>query len=185
MGYIGRLEKEKGLVTMIKGFARTKTVSLPLVLKIAGTGTMEQELKDLVRRLQFPNVEFLGFKQEKELEHLTGNAKAIVIPSEWYENYPFSGLEAMAYGKPIIASRIGGIPEQVDDGVTGFLFEPFNEKDLARKVDMLNSLPAKEIEQMGHRARKKVETINDRNVYLKKMLEIYEELVEGKRRKAA
>lgn len=183
--FIGRLEKEKGLATMIKGFARTKSNSYSLNLKIAGTGSMDEELKGLVERMRVPNVKFLGFKHGKELEDLMKNAKAILIPSEWYENYPFSGLEAMAYGKPIIGSRIGGIPEQVEDGVTGFLFEPFNADDLAAKIDLLNSLSDSEVEEMGKRAREKVERENNSQVYLSKILQLYEELIENKKRKAA
>jgi len=175
--FIGRLEREKGLVTLIKGFANSKKKNNSLKLKIAGTGSMEDELKSYVKQKTFINIEFVGFKQGRELEDLTKKAKAIIIPSEWYENYPYAGLEAMAYGKPIIASRIGGIPEQVEDGVTGFLFEPFNENDLAEKIDLLNNLSKEEIAKMGRRARGKVEKVNDKETYLKKILEIYHDLI--------
>lgn len=179
--FIGRLEKEKGLSTMLKGFAGGRRNGHSLRLKIAGSGSIENELKDLVDRLKLSDVEFLGFKQGVELKDLTRNAKAILIPSEWYENYPFSGLEAMAYGKPIIASRIGGIPEQVEDSVTGFLFEPFHADRLSEKIDLLNSLGEEKIKEMGRRARQKVELINDKNIYLLSILEIYENLIYRKR----
>ena len=139
---------------------------------------MEEELKDLVDRMEASNIEILGFKQGSELKDLTQKAKAVIIPSEWYENYPFSGLEAMAYGKPIIASRIGGIPEQVEDGVTGFLFEPFDEDQLSAKINLLNSLTREEIKEMGQRARQKVERNNDKNIYLSSILNIYQRLLE-------
>ncbi|MBU4502983.1 MAG: glycosyltransferase family 4 protein, partial [Nanoarchaeota archaeon] len=181
--FIGRLEKGKGLGTLIKAFAKAKTYGPILYLKIAGAGSLEKELKEMVEHMKIPNVKILGFKHGEELEDLTKNAKAIVIPSELYENYPFAGLEAMAYGKPIIASRIGGIPEQVEDGVTGFLFEPFDENDLAAKIDLLNSLSKEEIEKMGRKARKKVETINSKEVYLQKILAIYEDLIDAKKMK--
>lgn len=179
--FIGRLEKEKGLATMVQGFAGAKNVGRLLSLKIAGAGSMEEELKDLVERMEASNIEILGFKQGIELKDLTQKAKAIIIPSEWYENYPFCGLEAMAYGKPIIASRIGGIPEQVEDGVTGFLFEPFNEDQLSAKINLLNSLTREEIKEMGQRARQKVEGNNDKNIYLSRMLNIYQKLLQSKK----
>ena len=179
--FIGRLEKEKGLATMVKGFAGAKNIGRLLSLKIAGAGSMEEELKDLVDRMELSNIEILGFKQGSELKDLTQKAKAVIIPSEWYENYPFCGLEAMAYGKPIIASRIGGIPEQVEDGVTGFLFEPFDEDQLSAKINLLNSLTKEEIKEMGQRARQKVERNNAKNTYLSSMLKIYQRLLQNKK----
>ena len=178
--FIGRLEREKGLATLIKGFARATGAVESLSLKIAGTGTMEEELKDLIARMKLSKVALLGFKQGKELKDLTKNAKAIVVPSECYENYPFSCLEAMAYGKPVIASRIGGIPEQVEDGVTGFLFEPFNYEQLADKITKLDRLSKNRIAEMGQKARGKVEINNNPQTYLKAILHIYKALLESK-----
>ena len=182
--FIGRLEREKGLVTLIKGFAK-RSDGKSLKLKIAGAGSMEEELKAMVQHMKLSNIEFMGFKQGRELEELTKKAKAIIIPSEWYENYPYSGLEAMAYGKPVIGSRIGGIPEQVEEGVTGFLFEPFNLGDLTAKVNLLNSMPEENIKEMGRRGRVKVEKENNSAIYLKRIIEIYESVIENKRRRTA
>ena len=181
--FIGRLEREKGLLTLIKGFSK-RNEHQSVKLKIAGTGSMESELKDYIKQKKVTDIEFVGFKQGQELEELTKKAKAIIIPSEWYENYPYSGLEAMAYGKPIIASQIGGIPEQVEDGVTGFLFESFNENDLAKKIDLLNTLSKEEIEKMGRKAREKVEKVNNKETYLNRIIGIYKELIARNRNKA-
>jgi glycosyltransferase involved in cell wall biosynthesis len=183
--FIGRLEKGKGLTTMVKGFAGAKNIGNLLGLKIAGAGSIEGELKDLFDRMEVSNIEILGFKQGSELKDLTQKAKAVIIPSECYENYPFSGLEAMAYGKPIIASRIGGIPEQVEDGVTGFLFEPFDEDQLSAKINLLNSLTKEEIKEMGRRARQKVERNNDKNIYFSSILNIYQRLLQDKKYRPA
>ena len=61
----------------------------------------------------------------------------VVVPSEWYENCPRSAIEAMACGTPVIGARIGGIPDMVDDGVTGLLFEPFSVADLRERIERL------------------------------------------------
>ena len=182
--FLGRLENGKGLRTLIEGFSLAKT-GIGSSLIIAGTGSMEDSLRAFARRLGASNVEFVGFRSGQELMDLTRNAKAILIPSELYENYPFSGLEAMAYGKPIIGSRIGGIPEQVQDGVTGFLFEPFNPVDLAAKINILNSLPQEKIKKMGRKGREKIEKENSSAIYLKRITEIYERVIENKRRRSA
>ncbi len=178
--FIGRLENEKGLLTLIRGFARAAEALESLNLKIAGTGGMEEELRTLIAQMNLSKVELLGFKKGKELESLTKNAKAIIVPSEWYENYPYSCLEAMAYGKVVIASRIGGIPEQVEDGVTGLLFEPYNAEQLANTIQILDGFTKNQIVEMGRKARQKVETNNNPQTHLKAISRIYESLLQGK-----
>ena len=161
---------------MIRGFSKSQESGHSLNLMIAGRGSKKKELEDLAKKMKASNIHFVGFKQGAELDKLMRNAKAIVIPSELYENYPFSGLEAMAYGKAIIGSRIGGIPEQVEDGVTGFLFEPHNDDQLSEKINLLNSLPDKRIEEMGRKARQKVEVNNNKELYYSHLLKVYQSL---------
>ena len=180
--FIGRLEREKGLLTLIRGFARAEEPAKSLNLKIAGTGSMEEELRAIIARTNLSKVELLGYKTGKELENLIKNAKAIVVPSEWYENYPYSCLEAMAYGKPVIASSIGGIPEQVEDGVTGLLFEAYNVEQLTNKIKILNGMEKNQIAEMGRKGRQKVETNNNSKKHLKAIFHVYESLIQGKYR---
>ncbi len=175
--YVGRLEKEKGLKTLLDGFTRATGADPSLSLKIAGTGSMEEELKAYLPAGNSARVEMVGFRQGKELRNLLQKAKAVIIPSEWYENYPFATLEAMACGKPVIASRIGGIPEQVEDGVTGFLFEPFRPESLAEKIETLQGLSEEEIALMGRRAREAVERQNTPDIYLDAIMHIYNDLL--------
>src|SRR5258708_19258222 len=75
----------------------------------------------------------------KALETRLKEASLVVVPSEWHENCPLSILEAMAHAKPIVASRIGGIPELVRNGETGLLFEPKNTPKLSSSLSMLLS----------------------------------------------
>jgi glycosyltransferase involved in cell wall biosynthesis len=175
--FLGRLDKTKGLMTLLGGFARAAESIKGLELRIAGTGPMEAELRESISRRGLSNVLMLGFVGDDQLTDLVRNAKAIVLPSIWYENYPFSVLEAMALGRPVIAARIGGIPEQVDDSVTGFLFEPCDERELAQKTAKLYGLSDDEIAAMGHAARKKVEEVNSPARYLERILTIYGGLV--------
>jgi glycosyltransferase involved in cell wall biosynthesis len=176
--YVGRLEQEKGLKTLIEGFTRAAQANPHLRLKIAGNGSMEEELKSQLSIGNATSVEMVGFRQGQELRDLLQKAKAVIVPSEWYENYPFASLEAMACGKPVIASRIGGIPEQVEDEVTGFLFEPFNPASLSEKIEMLQGLSEKEIALMGQRAREAVEKHNAPDVYLDFILQVYNDLLQ-------
>lgn len=113
--YYGRLSGEKGVPTLVAAFSRHPE----LTLKVIGTGPIEGELK----QNQYSNIEYLGYKSGAELFNLVRYAKYVCVPSEWYENNPMTIVEAYALGVPVIGARIGGIPEIVDEGRTGFLFE--------------------------------------------------------------
>ena len=127
--YIGRLEEIKGIRTLINAVKDTN-----MLLKIVGSGNVQDELKVLVETEGIYNVQFLGFKNKKEVFELTVNSLFGVCPSEWYENLPFSIAETFLFSKPVIGSNIGGIPELVVNEKTGLLFEPANVIDLKEKL---------------------------------------------------
>lgn len=113
--YFGRLAKEKGVKTLIDA---AKKAGCRLV--ILGTGPIEYELKQYAKGLN--NVEFKGFQTGKALTDFVKKSHCVVLPSEWYENGPYSAMEAMALGKPLIVSDNGGLPELVDDGQNGYVY---------------------------------------------------------------
>ncbi|HXW70694.1 MAG TPA: glycosyltransferase family 4 protein [Methylocella sp.] len=162
--YFGRLSAEKGVKTLLRAHAASGQ-AWPLV--IAGTGPLSQELIT-----NFPDAKFLGHIQGADLQHAIAAASIVVVPSEWYENSPLSVLEAMAYGKPIIASRIGGIPELVVDGVTGVLFEPGDIKVLQREIIALIGDQEKR-GRLGKAARTRVETNFSLKRHNKELLSLY------------
>lgn len=175
--FIGRLEKEKGLKTLIRAYSdAVQKNNLSIALKIAGTGSMDEELINELSRFKSTNVHMLGYLHGQELEKLTKKAMAVVIPSEWYENYPYSALEAMVYGKPVIASRIGGLPELVIDNVSGMLYKPFDHKQLASKIGALAMMPKSKIIAMGKEARKSVERNNNPTIYFERLMQVYSTL---------
>jgi glycosyltransferase involved in cell wall biosynthesis len=144
--YLGRLSAEKGLLTLGRAQAASG-----VRVKVAGTGPLEAEL-----RAAFPGMELLGYQSGAALRQLIEQASTIVVPSEWYENCPMSVLEAMACGKPVIGSRIGGIPELVGEGVTGLLFEPGDTAQLRNCIEtIMGDIGVRR--QMGSAARKSVE----------------------------
>ncbi len=118
--YVGRLSHEKGLPTLIEAAGQVPSVEL----RIAGTGELEGELRERCTREGWRNVRFEGFVGGSDLVDLYRGARALLIPSEWYENCPMVVLEAYAFGKPVIGSRLGGLIDLVEDGVTGALIEP-------------------------------------------------------------
>ena len=132
MLYVGRLSEEKGIMTLLQAAAGTD-----IPLRIAGTGPLEEEIKALLRTGKYPNVRLLGFLSGKALENEIRSARAVALPSEWYENCAYAAIEALRLGRPLIGSRIGGIPEQIQDN--GLLTDPGSAESLREAMrDMMN-----------------------------------------------
>ena len=109
--YCGRLSAEKGVDTAIYALKNNKK----LKLKIVGSGPEEKSLRQLSANLKLDQqVSFLGWKQGNELQALISQAEALLLPSRWLENFPLIVLESLALGTPVLASKIGGIPEIVN-----------------------------------------------------------------------
>ncbi len=136
--YMGRLSPEKGCWTLIRAFEQLPHIPL----KILGTGPLESELQDYVRQKGIGNIQFLGFKSGEEKWQLLRNSLCLVVPSEWYENFPVTVLEAFMAAKPVIASRMGGLPYIVEDGQCGLLFEAGKVNELIQKIQYLADDPA-------------------------------------------
>lgn len=134
--FIGRLSEEKGVRTLIEAIARMPG---DIGLKIIGTGPEETLLRDQAKNV--PRVAFLGFQTGEAWEQALQGAKALVVPSIWYENMPYVVLEALSRGRPVIASRLGGVPERIREGENGWLFEAGNPDDLVRAVRKLMLYP--------------------------------------------
>ena len=128
---------------------------------------------DLVEDIANVKVVVIGTK--KELNHFYRKARMLVVPSTWFETFPLVIGEAMSQGIPVIASRIGGLPEIVDDGVTGLIFEPGNAKDLASKIKMLWDDPDL-CQRMGNASYDKIRRTSHRKVFFNKLKSVYDDL---------
>lgn len=168
--YFGRLAPEKGVATLMRA-AKAAGVNV----KIAGTGPIEAELHALQKELA-GDVDFLGYRSGADLHALIREARAVVLPSEWYENAPMSVLESFALGTPVVGARIGGIPEMVIEGETGWTFESRNVDELAALLSRVKALPAEQIAQAGRSARNHVTANFNRDGYLQATLALYAEL---------
>jgi glycosyltransferase involved in cell wall biosynthesis len=129
--FCGRLSPEKGIETLLQAHAEGGNAWR---LVVAGTGPLDRYL-----RARYPLAEFRGHLSGAGLEKCIGEASVIVVPSECEENCPLSVIEAMAHAKPVVASRVGGIPELVRDGKTGFLFQPADRRELSAKMKTIMS----------------------------------------------
>ena len=133
-------------------------------------GSYEQAEKQ--REMAPVNVHFHGHLEHKSVDEFIRNSKIIILCSICYEGFPLILLETMRLGRPVIASRIGGIPEIVEDGVTGLLFEPGNSEDLTQKIDTLwgnHHL----CQQMGAAGRQKALREYSPELYYQRLLGLY------------
>lgn len=158
--YFGRYSKEKGIETLIQ--VCKQLPDIPFVF--AGTGPLESELSGI------PNVGNVGFQRGKALEKLIREARFSIYPSEWYENCPFSVMESQMFGTPVLGADIGGIPELIEAGKTGTLFESGNANDLKEKIQTLWSDRALTDQYMENCKSIRFDTIED---YYKKLIPIY------------
>ena len=150
--YFGRLSAEKGVGTLIQAMARLPDRKLV----IAGDGPQRLNLENLSTQVADGHIQFTGYQPPETLRATLHRASLVIVPSEWYENCPYTILEAFAAGKPVVASCIGGIPELVQHGRDGLLFEPGNAGELASCIHTLAA--DKDLRRrMGWSARKKVE----------------------------
>lgn len=168
--YAGRLSAEKGLASFIRAAA-----TMPeLQVKIAGRGGEELALKSLVRGLGASNIEFLGFQLPDDLALIRSRAEAIFLPTLSYENCSTALLEAMADGLPCLASRIGGNPELVEDGVNGFLARPGDVDDWIHCLRRFLATTPEVRDQMGLAGQEKIRTRHSWEGHLETVMETYD-----------
>lgn len=167
--YMGRYEKEKGIGTLLE--VCRELGNIPFVF--AGKGAWEKELEKV------SNIENKGFLSGAALRQLIRNARFLVFPSEWYENCPFTVMEAQICGTPVLASDLGGTAELVRPGETGELFEAGNAQELKGKIETLWADGAKCREYAKNCSKMRFDTAES---YCRKLLRIYHgERTEGAR----
>ena len=150
--YAGRLSHEKGVDVLVEAVAL-----LPegLSVLIAGDGPARADLEQLARdRGVADRIQFLGRIPMTELHDLMRASAVLAVPSRWYENQPMTILEAYGCGRPVVASDIGGLPEQVEDGVTGRLVPHADPAALAQALAAVAGDPRR-AHEMGAAARER------------------------------
>jgi len=150
--YVGRLVKTKGLYTLLRSLYLIKRRGITPWFKVAGDGPQMDRLRNLKRRLGLDSVEFLGHVTEEEKWDLYAGCRYLVLPS-LFESFGMVLLEAMAFGKPVIATSAGGIPEVVGNG--GVVVSPGDEEDLADAIMHVITTPELRSE-LSSKARERV-----------------------------
>jgi glycosyltransferase involved in cell wall biosynthesis len=174
--FVGRLSEEKGMRTLL---AAWNQVGNKIPLLVAGDGPLRAELEALVQRLGLVGVRFLGYLDRQAVYAAMKSARFLVVPSESYENFPMTVVEAYACGTPTIAAGIGALKEIVADQRTGIHFVPGNAEDLAAKTEWAWTHP-REMEEIGEAGRAEfvAKYTADRNYQL--LMNIYKRAIESR-----
>ena len=135
--YVGGLVEHKGVATLLAAFARLAGEVPEASLWLVGDGPEVDALKAAALKYGLCQVRFLGRRSPQDLAGIYRQARAVVLPSLWLENAPLVAIEAAAYGRAIVASRVGGVPELVEDGRTGFLFDRGDVAGLVQRLRLL------------------------------------------------
>lgn len=140
VAFVGRISSGKGLDTLLRSLALVGSEWDRLL--VSGDGWALPEARSLTTTLGLHSkVSFLGWRGPDEIRDILREAQMVVVPSRWPEPFGIVGLEAMGQARPVIASRVGGIPEWLDDGKTGLVVEAGDERSLARAIDTLLADP--------------------------------------------
>jgi glycosyltransferase involved in cell wall biosynthesis len=170
--YYGRLSEEKGILTLLEAMQRARASKLMII----GDGPQRAALERFAAQHDLRNVQFMGNRSGAELTRLVGRAKFVVVPSEWYDNSPLVIYESFSMGKPVIATRMGGMPELIEDGVNGRLCEAGNADELATMISAMLGNDDR-LREMGRAARQTAEREFDPEVHYEKIHAVYRSLM--------
>lgn len=150
--FVGRLAPEKGITTLLKAWTE---VGESFPLEIAGDGSMAGLVAKAAE--QGSGVRYLGWLRREAVLERMRHASVLIVPSNWYEGFPMTIVEAFAMGLPVIASKLGTMSSLIDHGRTGLHFVPGDPADLAAKVHHFRRHP-EQAAYMGGQARCEFET---------------------------
>jgi len=168
--YTGRLSEEKGIHTLVEAW---KLLKNPPLLRIIGDGPLRSSLARTLADHPGLRVELMGLQNHSQVISHLKTASCFVLPSEWYEAFPHVILEAFACAVPILASRIGTLPDVITDGITGMLFDPGSPEDLASKMNWMLQHPAT-VSNIGIAGRHEYVTKYTADKNYERLLGIYE-----------
>jgi glycosyltransferase involved in cell wall biosynthesis len=167
--FAGRLTEDKGILTLIKAWNEP---GLSMPLEIAGDGPLAPQVSEAAK--QNPNIHWHGWITRDRLLEKLRTAAVLIVPSEWYEPFGLTIVEAFASGVPVVASRLGSMASMVEHQKTGLLFRPGDPADLAAQVGWYLDHPT-ELKEVRHRARLEYEQKYTSERNYRQLMAIYDE----------
>ncbi len=174
LAYMSNIVPAKGADVLLKELQYVKErqkVKMLLYGKVLDA-IYQKHLEALAK--EYPDVEisFMGpYRGKGEMKKILANTHLVVFPSLWEENHPLVIREALQYGIPVISSSLGGAPEAIEDGINGFVFDPYKDGDLAEKINRILENPEL-LKKITEGARNtKIESMTD---HVEKIITLYE-----------
>jgi len=167
--FVGRFSQEKGISVLLEAWQ-----SFDYPLQLAGNGPL---LDTCQKQSSNKAIDFLGSQSSEQVHDLMSHAQFLIMPSIWHETFGMVLIEAFAHGMPVICSRLGGMAEIVEDGVTGLHFEAGNAADLADKIKWMIA-HSEECTQMGNNARVEYLEKYTPEINYKILMSIYQEAID-------
>jgi len=174
--YLGRIDRSKGVDILIEAMPEVVQAVPDVQLTIVGDGVLKDFSSNLSKKLNVnQHVAFLGYADHEYAVSLLADATIVITPS-LFDNFPTVCIEAMSVGRPVVASRVGGIPEIVLDGKTGLLVSPSDPKELAGAIIALLKDPSR-CQDFGRAGRHYAEKEFSVDAYTDSTLSVYERLI--------
>lgn len=174
--YLGRFHVEKGIRVLMAAFPWLRQYKSI----VAGSGPDDEWVDNFIKQYSLTNVERTGWVGRDKWREVIDSAKVVVVPSLFYENCSMAILEALSYGRVVVATDRGGNRELIKDNQTGFLVKPENSEELARSIKQAMDLSEKESSEIIKSARQLIKENHNPDDYLAKLEQIYQEVVQEK-----
>lgn len=175
--FFGRLSEEKGILNLIKAIKNIENARL----LVAGDGPEKKYISEYINENKLQDkIQLLGYLNQEQIRNYIKKAKFVVVPSIWYENCPYSILETMEIGKPIIGSKIGGIPELIENNKNGFLYKYDDIKELEKNMKKLFD-NKQLVDMQSKKSRELFEQNYIEEIYYNKIIKIYSSLIKEKK----
>ncbi len=170
--YSGRISEEKGIINLVEAFKSIKIGTL----YIAGDGPEKQRIEQIIKENYLEDrIKLLGYLNSEEMKKALANCRFLVLPSIWYENCPFSIIEALAMGKPVVASNIGGIPELIENEKNGYLYQYDNIEKLKEALNKM--FQTNEYFELSKNAKESAKLKFSKEKYYEELIKIYKEVL--------
>ncbi|WP_040207146.1 glycosyltransferase family 4 protein [Neobacillus jeddahensis] len=173
--FLGRIDELKGINVLMEAWKDIKESKLVIV----GKGPLENDIKKFIEENNIKNIDLIGFKSKEEVMKIINYAKAIIVPSQWYEGFPMTIVESFSLGVPVIGGDIGNLSSIIEHEKNGLLFKYNDYLDLRRKINTLlnnNSL----IKVLSKGAKETFEQKYNSKLNYKQLVGIYNECKKGK-----
>ncbi len=167
--FVGRLSAEKGIAALVRIWSE---LAPGMTLRVMGSGPLEK-----LAAARTPNIQWLGQQTREQVLAAMKDARFLVFLTEWYEGFPMVLLEAMATGLPVVASRLGSLPEILQDGTSGVLVPPSDTASWLKTLQWTIDSP-EQLAAMGRRARQVFEARYAPEVGYRQLADVYRSTLE-------